>query len=151
AAVDAARQVAEKVPHHHAGAVAWTADFPVTPWLAYVRFGMWTEMLTAPQPPAAQPYATGIWHYGRGVAFVARGQLDRAEQEIRSLDAARSHEAFRTTLKDSPLLTNLQIASRVVGGELAARRGDMDRAVRLLEEAVALEDGIAYNEPPLWH
>ena len=25
AAVDAARQVAEKVPHHHAGALAWTA------------------------------------------------------------------------------------------------------------------------------
>ena len=38
-AVDAARKVAEKVPHHHAGALAWTADFPVTPMLAYARFG----------------------------------------------------------------------------------------------------------------
>ena len=27
-AIDAARQVAAKVPHHHAGALAWTADFP---------------------------------------------------------------------------------------------------------------------------
>ena len=27
-AIDAARQVAAKVPHHHAGAVAWTSDFP---------------------------------------------------------------------------------------------------------------------------
>ena len=60
--------------------------FPVTPWLAYVRFGLWTEMLTAPAPPATDPYATGIWHYGRGVAFVARRQLDRAEAEVRALD-----------------------------------------------------------------
>ena len=151
AAVAAARQVAEKVPHHHAGALAWTADFPVTPWLAFVRFGMWTEMLTAPPPPVSDPYATGVWHYGRGVALVARGQLDRAATELQALDAVLSHEAFRTTLKDLPLLTNLQIASRIVKGELAARRGAVDDAVRVLEEAVALEDGIPYNEPPAWH
>jgi tetratricopeptide (TPR) repeat protein len=151
AAVDAARQVAEKVPHHHAGAVPWTADFPVTPWLAYVRFGMWTEMLTAPPPPATDPYATGIRHYGRGVAFVARRQMERADAEVRALDAVMAHEAFRTTLKDSPLLINLQIASRIVKGELAARRGAVADAVRLLEEAVVLEDAIPYNEPPVWH
>jgi len=150
-AVEAARQVAEKVPHHHAGAVAWTTDFPVTPWLAYVRFGMWTEMLTAPPPPAKDPYATGIWHYGRGVAFVARRQTERADAEVRALDTIMAHEAFRTTLKDSPLLVNLQIASRIVKGELAARRGSVADAVRLLEEAVGLEDAIPYNEPPVWH
>ena len=150
-AVDAARQVAEKVPHHHAGAVAWTVDFPVTPWLAFIRFGMWTEMLTAPAPPATDPYATGIWHYGRGVALVARAQFDRAERELQTLESVMAHEAFKTTLKDSPLLGNLQIASRIVKGELAARRGAVDDAVRVLEEAVSLEDAIPYNEPPVWH
>ena len=152
AAVAAARQVAEKVPHHHAGALPWTADFPVTPWLAFVRFGMWTEMLTAPAPPVSDPYATGIWHYGRGVAFVARGQFDRADAEARTVESIlSSHEAFKTTLKDTPLQTNLQIAARIVKGEMAARRGTVDEAVALLEEAVALEDGIQYNEPPVWH
>ena len=150
-AVGAAREVVEKVPHHHAGALAWTADFPVTPWLAFVRFGMWTEMLTAPRAPATDPYATGIWHYGRALALVARRQLDRADAELRSLESIITHEAFRTTLKDSPLLTNLQIASRIVKGELAARRGAVDDAVRVLEEAVAIEDAIPYNEPPVWH
>ena len=151
AAVAAAREVAEKVPHHHAGALAWTADFPVTPWLAFVRFGMWTDMLTAPAPPASDPYATGIWHYGRGLALVARGQLDRAGVELSALESFASHEAFKTTLKDSPLQVNLNIAARIVKGELAARRGATGDAVRLLEEAAALEDGIPYNEPPVWH
>jgi tetratricopeptide (TPR) repeat protein len=150
-AIDAARQVAEKVPHHHAGALAWTADFPVTPWLAYVRFGMWTEILTTPAPPESAPYATGIWHYARGVAFVARGQLDRAAEERRAVDVMAGHEAFKTTLKDTPLAGNLQIASRIIGGEMAARRGAVDEAVKLLREAVALEDAIPYNEPPVWH
>jgi tetratricopeptide (TPR) repeat protein len=150
-ALDAARQLAAKVPHHHAGALAWTADFPVTPWLAYVRFGRWQEMLTEPKPPASEPYATGIWHYGRGMGFIARGQIARAEAELAALTTTLDHEAFRTTLKDLPLLTNLQIASRVVRGELAALRGRRDEAIRIVSEAVAIEDELPYSEPPLWH
>jgi pimeloyl-ACP methyl ester carboxylesterase/tetratricopeptide (TPR) repeat protein len=150
-AIDAARQVAAKVPHHHAGALAWTADFPVTPWLAYARFGRWQEMLTEPKPPASEPYATGIWHYARGLAFVARGQVARAESELAALTALLDHNAFRTTLKDLPLLTNLQIAGRLVRGELAARARRFDEAIRAVSEAVTLEDGFPYNEPPVWH
>jgi pimeloyl-ACP methyl ester carboxylesterase/tetratricopeptide (TPR) repeat protein len=150
-AVDAARKVAEKVPHHHAGALAWTADFPVTPMLAYARFGQWQNVLTQPKPPSTEPYATGIWHYTRGLAFVARAQLDRAGAELVALDATMKHEAFTTTLKDLPLLTNLKIASRILGGERALREGQADAAIALLREAVTIEDGIPYNEPPVWH
>jgi tetratricopeptide (TPR) repeat protein len=150
-AVDAARQVAAKVPHHHAGAVAWTADFPVTPWLAYIRFGRWQQMLLEPKPPATDPYATGIWHYARALSLIGRGEPARAESELTALTVVLGHQAFRTTLKDSPLLVNLQIASRIVRGELAARARRFDEAIRLVSEAVALEDGIPYNEPPVWH
>jgi pimeloyl-ACP methyl ester carboxylesterase/tetratricopeptide (TPR) repeat protein len=150
-AVEAARKVAEKVPHHHAGAVAWTADFPVTPMLAYVRFGLWQEMLTEPKPPVNQPYATGIWHYGRGLGFVARQRLDAAATELTALRVVMKHQAFATTLKDLPLLTNLQIASRILDGELSLQRGNADAAVTALREAVKIEDGIPYNEPPVWH
>jgi non-heme chloroperoxidase len=48
-------------------------------------------------------------------------------------------------------LTNLQIASRIVAGELSGRRGNWADAIRALEEAVASEDAIPYNEPPVWH
>ena len=151
AAVDAARRVAMKVPHHHAGALSWTADFPVTPMLAYARFGMWQDALTEPKPPANQPYAIGIWHYARGLAFVARGQLDRAGAELAELKATTKHEAFATTLKDLPLLTNLQIASRILEGERTMREGNPDAAIAVLREAVTIEDGLPYSEPPVWH
>lgn len=151
AAIDAARQVALKVPHHHAGAVAWTADFPVTPWLAYVRFGRWQDMLTEPRPPANEPYATGIWHYGRALSFVARGESARAQDELSALARVMAHDAFKTTLKDLPLLTNLRIASGIVEGELALREGRHADAIRRLQEATDLESTLAYNEPPVWH
>jgi tetratricopeptide (TPR) repeat protein len=151
AAIDAARQTAAKVPHHHAGKLSWTADFPVTPMLAYARFGRWTDALTEPQPPADQPYAIGIWHYARALAFTARGDRARAEVELRGLTGIKAHEAFKTTLRDLPLLTNLEIASRMAEGELLGRRGKVDAGIRKLEEAVALEDDIPYNEPPVWH
>jgi pimeloyl-ACP methyl ester carboxylesterase/tetratricopeptide (TPR) repeat protein len=150
-AIDAARQVAAKVPHHHAGALSWTADFPVTPLLAYARFGRWREILTEPTPPANQPYAVGIWRYARGLAFVAQGRLEHGATELGELRRVMAHEAFSTTFKDLPLLTNLQIASRIVAGELAARQGRRDESIRQLEEAVTIEDGIPYNEPPVWH
>ena len=150
-AVDTARRLAEKVPHHHAGALAWTADYPVTPMLAYARFGMWQELLTEPKPPANEPYAIGVWHYGRGLGFVARGRLDAAATELTSLKAVMKHQAFTTTLKDLPMLTNLQIASRILEGELSLRRGNADAAIAALREAVKIEDGIPYNEPPVWH
>src|SRR5688572_10821002 len=150
-AVDAARKVAEKVPHHHAGALAWTADFPVTPMLAYTRFGRWQDMLTEPKPPVNEPYAVGIWHYGRGLGFVARGQLERAGVELAAVKATMKHDAFATTLKDLPLLTNLQIASRMLEGELKLREGDASAAIAALREAVTIEDGLPYAEPPIWH
>jgi len=150
-AVDAARKVAEKVPHHHAGALSWTADFPVTPMLAYVRFGMWQEALTVPKPPANEPYAIGVWHYARGLALVARERLDLAAAEQTALAAVMKHQAFATTLKDLPLLTNLRIASLILDGELRLRRGNADAAIAALREAVTIEDGIPYSEPPIWH
>jgi tetratricopeptide (TPR) repeat protein len=150
-AIAAARRVAEKVPHHHAGAVAWTADFPVTPMLAYARFGRWADILTTPEPPAQEPYARGIWHYGRALAFTARSELTRAREEIGRVEALVGHEAFKTRFKDSPLATALTIAARMAAGELAARAGRVDDAVASLREALTLEDGLAYNEPPVWH
>src|SRR5690606_9320576 len=43
------------------------------------------------------------------------------------------------------------IAERVVTAELAAARGDHTVAVGALREAVKIEDGIPYDEPPGWH
>jgi pimeloyl-ACP methyl ester carboxylesterase/tetratricopeptide (TPR) repeat protein len=151
-AIQAARDVAAKVPHHHAGKLAWTADFPVTPWLAYVRFGQWQQMLVEPAPPVDQPYAMGIWHYGRALALLARNEKSgRVASELAALKTILIGPAFATALKGTPLQTNLQIAGHLVAGEMAAKAGRYDVAVMSLREAVELEDALPYSEPPIWH
>jgi len=45
----------------------------------------------------------------------------------------------------------LQIAGYVLGGELAAHRGQPEEAVSQFQKAVELEDGLTYDEPPAWH
>ena len=49
------------------------------------------------------------------------------------------------------LQQGVQVAERVLAGELAAARGESENAVATLREAVALEDAIPYDEPPGWH
>ena len=44
----------------------------------------------------------------------------------------------------------LKIAERVLAGEIATRRQHYDDAVRLFEEAITIEEGLPYSEPPLW-
>jgi tetratricopeptide (TPR) repeat protein len=44
----------------------------------------------------------------------------------------------------------LEIADRVIAGEVAYRRGEMDQAIAQLQQAVALQDDLVYMEPPEW-
>jgi tetratricopeptide (TPR) repeat protein len=150
-AIDAARKLAEKVPHHMAGQNGAGHDLPIVPLYAYVRFGKWTEILTSPKPADSMEYALGIWHYARGLAFVARDQVDRAEAELQALEAITTRETFKSTFKESPLLSNLEIATRIVRAEIAARQGDIRMAVAQLSEAVSLQDEQSYMEPTYWH
>jgi predicted Zn-dependent protease len=47
--------------------------------------------------------------------------------------------------------TLLTIASHVLGGQIEAKQGRVPEAVRQFEEAVRLQDGLRYFEPPDWY
>ena len=150
-AIEAARKVEEKVPHHVAGQASWTFDYPVTTLYAYVRFGRWEQVLTEPAPPPTALYASAIWHYARALAFTARGQLDRARRDQSAFLENKADAAFKAPpLSETFLPGNLEIAGRVIDAEIAAHERRFEDAARLAGEAVALQDGQAYNEPPFW-
>jgi tetratricopeptide (TPR) repeat protein len=46
--------------------------------------------------------------------------------------------------------TLLGIAAQVLDGELAGARGDTAGMIAQLEQAVEIQDGLAYIEPPAW-
>jgi tetratricopeptide (TPR) repeat protein len=126
----------------------------VSPTLLFTlaRFGKWDAILKEPAPPEDLQYTTGVWHYVRGLAFAAKGQFNEAEKEQTSVVAAAAALPPGRTLGDNmPADALLRIAASTLAGEIAARRGQTDGAVRHLEEAVRLQDKLPYAESPPWY
>jgi tetratricopeptide (TPR) repeat protein len=150
-ALRAARELVSKVPQADMKKAPLLQVYLPTPYLTLARFGQWSEVLTELPPPKELRYATGMWHFARGLAMAATGRLGSAQAEqsaieemVKSLRRAKSSES-------RILRTQLEIAARVIAGELAAKREKYDEAARLLREAVRLEESLPYQEPPYWH
>jgi tetratricopeptide (TPR) repeat protein len=125
---------------------------PAAPYFALVRFGRWEEALRQPAPPAELPYVTGAWRYARGLAFVATGRRADADAELAVIQQlAGSVPADRTLAGFFKTKAILELAANVLAGEIAARSGQTDVAVRHLLAAVAEQDGHWFTEPPVWY
>ncbi len=115
------------------------------------RFGRWDDILRQPRPPNELRYLTGMWHYTRGLALAARGQPNKASFEKERLADIAVAVASRVPLVGNSPAVLLRLASTVLAGELAARRGRTEEAVHHLREAVQLHDQLRYDEPPAWY
>jgi tetratricopeptide (TPR) repeat protein len=116
-----------------------------------VRFARWEEILDEPAPADGLPHAQAMWHYARGRAFAARGDVEAAMAELGPVRATAEDPAIaplRMEFNTSGAL--LGIAAEVLAGHIAAARGDYPAAVRHLQNAVERERNLLYGEPPEW-
>jgi tetratricopeptide (TPR) repeat protein len=122
------------------------------PLYAMVRFGKWDDILKEPAPAEELVYPRGVWHYARGIAFARTDDIASALEELKKVkEIAASPELGKITIWDINSTASLmEIAAAVLSGEIAARRGEFDAAVRDLVSAVRIEDRLRYNEPPDW-
>ena len=152
-AIDAARKLIEQVPEEAYRETPMLEDFKPMPLFALVRFGKWNEVLQEPAPAAEFVYTTGMWHWAQGMAYVRLGQLDKAaehQEQLATIAAMESMKDF-TLWSFEKAGKMLAIASGVLAGELAGARGETDVMIAQLQEAVAIQDGLAYMEPPPWY
>ena len=121
--------------------------FVSAPLFALLRFQQWDALLALKAPDPQLVSSAALWHFGRAIAFTAKGKRQDALQEKNAFEAAR-----RAVPKDWLWLNNkasdiLDLASAI----LDARMADNDRAsIPYWERAVALEDALVYDEPPPW-
>ena len=85
------------------------------------------------------------------MALVATGKVAEAEKELATLTPMLAHPS----LDDPNFSPNtgraiLSIAPAVLAGEIAAAKGEFDKAIASLERAVRLEDALVYTEPSEW-
>lgn len=117
-----------------------------------VRFGRWDDLIATalPEDPALYCTTTATIHYGRGVAYAATGRLAEARVERSAFADAyeripESRYLFNNTSRDI-----LAVAEAMLDGEIAYRTGEFEEAFAHLRRAIALDDGLPYDEPWGW-
>jgi len=113
------------------------------PLSVQVRFGRWGDILLTPRPPKDFVTLTAFWHFARGLAFARTGQFKTAEKELTAVSA------YRASLKP-PEGKEVELIEKLLTGELAAERGQMDQAIRDLKAAVTIQDALGHGEIPAW-
>ncbi len=147
-----ARQLAAEVPAQMVLQMSDMEVAPAAPLFALARFGRWEELLAEKAPPAGLPYVTGVWRYTRGLAFSATGRPAEAARELADLEATRQVVApERSVAGFFKTAEMLRLAAEVLAAEIAARAGDTESAVQRLSEAVKIQDGHWFTEPPPWY
>jgi tetratricopeptide (TPR) repeat protein len=124
----------------------------LTPLFAKIRFGMWTDVLAEPAPPADLRYMSAMWHAARGLAHAAEHRQQDARKELAAVAALEDDASLKTLYVSNVNAASkiVAIAHEILAGELAATERRADEAIRHFAAAVTLEDGLTYMEPPDW-
>lgn len=119
-----------------------------TELFTHMRFADWDYVLKQPKPDAQLKVSTTFWSFARSIAMAGRGD---------AAGAAREREAFeitKTTVPaDAPWGQNktgdiLALAAETLAARTAASPAE---SVAHWRKAVAIQDGLVYDEPPGWY
>jgi hypothetical protein len=117
-----------------------------------IRFGKWDDMTSMKLPEDSSLYSvtTAMVHYGKGVAWAAKGEVAKAEDERRQFHAAESAVQASRTLFNNTAKDILAVASHMLDGEIEYRKENFGPAFEQLRKAVELSDNLPYDEPWGW-
>jgi tetratricopeptide (TPR) repeat protein len=151
ATLKAARAMTAAVPEEFLRDYGPAADgFMVFVPEALMRFGRWEEVLAEPPPRGSLPLSTALWRFTRAASLTALGRAKEASAEREAFRRAAGAVPKGWTFGNNSAADILSIASKVLDGEMAAKRDKFEESAKLLREAVAVEDRLRYDEPPDW-
>jgi tetratricopeptide (TPR) repeat protein len=150
-ALKAARAMVESVPEEFLRDYGPVADgYMVFVPEALMRFGKWDDVLKEPGPPNGLPLSQALWRFTRAVSLTALGRLDAAQKERDAFRKAAGAVPKGYEFGNNKAADLLAIAGSLLDGEMAAKQGRFSEAENDLREAVRVEDGLTYDEPPDW-
>ncbi|WP_157020366.1 tetratricopeptide repeat protein [Mesorhizobium xinjiangense] len=132
--------------------LAWVQAIKTAPYSAHAQFSTPETILALTDPGDRFPFVKGYWHYARGIAFAFNGDRNAAAGEVEAIERLIA-QAVMTGLEEQglPARDVLGIAGHVVEARIAQARRDYGAAEHRLREAIRLQDGISYMEPPYWY
>lgn len=150
-AIAAANQVVGSLGDEMVKEMPMLESFLPTRLYTLLLFNKWDDVLREKQPLAEFTFASGMWHYGQGLAQAGLGRSSEAEAHQRQLaEIVAATPEDKLVMRHSALRL-LRIAQSELAARLDAAAGRSDAALAQLHNAVLLQDGLQYDEPPPWY
>ncbi|MCA9999376.1 MAG: hypothetical protein KDE56_26620 [Anaerolineales bacterium] len=156
-ALRAAEEIVAMIPpeglyHEHDYLVHYLEGYSGMKAHVLVRFGRWEEIKAEPMPADPNLYCvtTAMWHYAKGVAFAATGDIANAEDQQKLFAAALERVPEERRIFQNSCRDILAVAEAMLAGELEYRREAYDLAFAHLRESVRRYDQLSYTEPWPW-
>jgi tetratricopeptide (TPR) repeat protein len=148
----AAERLDGKIPDDVAAEIGWIQVILPAPYFAHAQFSPPEVVLGLKNPGNTFPFVRAMWHYARGVAHAAKGDLEAARAEAAQIAAINQSADFEMLLAWAvPAPDVLRLARHVLEGRIAQAEGDLDRAIQEFEVAVQIQDSLPYLEPEYWY
>lgn len=150
-AIEAAAKLDASMPVDVVKAFPIMQPVKAAPYTTHAQFSPPDVILKLPAPADDLVLVRVMYHYARAVAQAARHDAAAAKLEIAALTALEGADFSAFDPWGIPAKAITQTARLVATARLADAQGDLAGAATALEQAVAIEDGLAYTEPPYWY
>lgn len=151
-----AKEAAEALTTHvgpHVKEMPPLESFMLVPMAVMVRFQRWNEILKQSRPDPGLQLTGTWWHFTRGMALAATGDVSTAQAEyktLRSAELATPPDTIFSMPFNNKTKDILKIAENVLEAKIAVVSKNYADAATRLRDAVALQDQLNYGEPPDW-
>jgi hypothetical protein len=151
-AIDAAGKLDAALSDAVVAQIAALEPIKAAPYLAHALFSAPDAVLALKAPPKEQVLVSALAHYARALAYAAKQDAAGAQREIAAIAAIERSADFKPYADWAvPGPEIVQTARLVASARLADAQGDLPGAAKAYEQAVAIEDALAYMEPPYWY
>lgn len=110
-----------------------------------MRFNRWDEILKVSKPSPRLPASVAYWHFARASAYANKRMRNEATAERAALAECRQKSPKGAILNFNLVDSLIEITEHIVDARLAP---DAARGIEHWKKAVAVQDTLAYDEPP---
>ncbi len=150
--IESADKLGQIVSDAAAKNIAWVQPIKAAPYFAHAQFSDAKTILGLADPGADFPYVQAMWRYARAVGLANAGDVTAAQAEVDAIAQLEQANDFADLVAGGvPAKEILRLAQHVARARIAQANKDSAGAIKHFEVAVALEDTLAYSEPPYWY
>ncbi|HEY4211849.1 MAG TPA: hypothetical protein VGM84_10245 [Steroidobacteraceae bacterium] len=148
--LQAMRGLQAAFPEQAMGAMPGLDWYGAQPYMVFVRFGLWDEILNERPPSAALKALTGGYLFAKVCALAAKGNVADARRTLDDLEGIRGSLPTGAAAGLNTASDVLKLAAVLAKSQIEVAENDHQHAIASLFAAVEQEDDLSYNEPSDW-